>query len=365
MKEKAAKKRKRKLKGWTKIAIVVISLLLVVAIVLGAGYGVYKSYYNKMNYEETVARTEFGRCMRRVLEGDMRELMYAEHVYNVLLIGQDTRVEGENRYSDTMILVSVNESTEQIVLTSFMRDSWVHIPGYGAERINKAYELGGADLLIDTIETNFHIRIDNYVAIDFFAFIELVDALGGVEITISEEERIVLNDPYIFYMNRLLGHPEGQDYVEHSGLNTLNGVQTLCYARIRYLAGSDFARTERQRKVITSIFEKFKDCNVPEMLEVVEVVLPHITTNIDENTMFKLITNSAIEYTDYEMIQNRVPYDNTYWNWINEVTGETKDVLSVDLETNTNYLIRDIYGIDFAESDSQDEETESEEWLEE
>ena len=360
MSKKATKKHKRKLRGWTKAAIVVVSLLLVVSIVLGAGYGVYKSYYNKMNYEETVTRTEFGRCMRRVLEGDMRELMYAEHVYNVLLIGIDSyRTDGVR--SDTMILVSVNENTEQIIMTSFMRDSWVHIPGVGAERLNEAYNRGGADLLIDTIETNFHIKIDNYVLVDFYAFIDVVDSLGGIDIEITEDERLVLNEPYIEHINYLLHRPKGTDYVERSGMNHFNGVQALSFARIRYMAGSDFARTERQRKVINAAFEKFKDCSIPEMLEVVDVVLPNVTTDIDENRMLTLITDTTMKYKDYKMVMNRVPYDGTYWNWINEVTGETKDVLSIDIEINTNYLIRDIYGIDFTEIDLQDEQIETEE----
>ena len=356
MKEKATKKRKRKLRGWTKVAIGALSLFLVVAIIVGVGHSVYMSYYNKMNYEETVTRTEFGRCMRRVLEGDMRELMHAEHVYNVLLIGIDSyKTDGER--SDTMILVSINESTEQIILTSFMRDSWVYIPGVGAERLNEAYNAGGANLLIDTLETNFHIRIDNYVVVDFYAFIDFVDSLGGVDIEITEDERLVLNEPYIKHMNTLLKRPYGTDYVEQSGLNHFNGVQALSFARIRYMAGSDFARTERQRKVINAVFEKFKNCSIPEMLEVVDVVLPNVTTDIDEDTMLTLITDAAMKYKDYEMVMNRVPYDDTYWNWINEVTGETKDVLSIDIEINTNYLIRDIYGVDL----SEDEQTVTEE----
>lgn len=363
MKEKATKKRKRKLRGWTKVAIGALSLFLVVAIVMGVGHSVYMSYYNKMNYEETVTRTEFGRCMRRVLEGDMRELMYAEHVYNVLLIGQDSRVEGENHNSDAMILVSINESTEEIIMTSFLRDSWVHIPGYGAERINKAYELGGADLLIDTIETNFRIRIDHYMAIDFFAFMDVVDALGGVEMTITDEE--VENMLYYFHyeINPMLGRPLDTDVIEKGGTYVLNGAQTLAYVRCRYV-GTDFARAERQRKVLNVLFERFKNSSVPEMLKVVEVALPYVTTDIDEDTLLKLLTNMALEYKDYEIVANRVPYDGTWTNWIHEITGETKDVLSIDIEVNTNYLIRDIYGVDFT-VDEAEAETVGEEFMEE
>lgn len=351
MKEQTRKKKKRKLKNWTKVAIVIISILLVAVVLVGAAYGVYRNYYNKMNYEETTVRTELGRGMRRILEGDTGTLMWAEHVYNVLLIGQDSRNPDEIRRSDTMILVSINEHTEEIIMTSIMRDSWVYIPGYGAERINEAYYQGGADLLIETIEMNFDVRIDNYVSVDFFSFIEIVDALGGVEIEISEEELPVLNDPYIYYMNHLLGHPEGQDYVEHSGLNNLNGVQALCYARIRYLEGADFARTERQRKVLNSIFEKFKDCTFTELVDVLNVVLPNITTDISEETMLSLLMNVTTQYKDYELVQYRVPYADTYEGWSNDVAGTVKEVLSIDIEANSQYMIRDIYGVTISEEE--------------
>ncbi len=346
MSQKATKKRKRKLRGWTKFAIVALSLFLVIVIVLGAGYGVYKSYYNKMNYEETALRTEFGRGMRRVLEGDMRELMHAEHVYNILLIGDDSRNADESRRSDTMILISINESTEQIIMTSLMRDSWVYIPGYGADRLNEAQVKGGTDLLIDTIETNFHIRIDNYMKIDFFAFMDVVDALGGVEMTITDEE--VENMLYYFEreINPMLGRPLDTDVIEEGGTYVLNGAQTLAYVRCRYVAGAEFGRTERQRKVLTVLFERFKECSIAEMMEVVEVVLPNITTDITEDKMFSLITSAALEYKDYELVSQRVPFDGTWQGWIHELDGTKKEVLNIDIELNTRYLITNIYGVD-------------------
>lgn len=345
MSQKATKKRKRKLKGWTKFAIVALSLFLVIVIVLGAGYGVYKSYYNKMNYAETALRTEFGRGMRRVLEGDMRELMHAEHVYNILLIGDDSRNADESRRSDTMILISINESTEQIIMTSLMRDCWVHIPGYGADRLNMAHELGGADLLIDTIETNFRIKIDNYMTIDFFAFIEVVDALGGVEMTITDDE-VENMQHYIPHLNKMLGNPKEQDMLTEGGTYTLNGIQTLAYVRCRHVEGAEFGRTERQRKVLNVLFERFKECSVSEMLEVVEVVLPNVTTDISEEKMISLITNTALKYKDYTMVSQRVPFDDTWEGWIHELDGEEKEVLSIDIELNSQYLINTIYVID-------------------
>ena len=125
-------KTQRKLRGWVKVALVLVNIAIVAVILILVARGIYMNYYNKMDYQETVTRTELGRGMRRIVEGDLRDLMHAEHVYNILLIGDDSRNQDETSRSDTMILISINEQTEQIIMTSLMRDSWVYIPGYGA-----------------------------------------------------------------------------------------------------------------------------------------------------------------------------------------------------------------------------------------
>ena len=348
-------KTQRKLRGWVKVALVLVNIAIVAVILILVARGIYMNYYNKMDYQETVTRTELGRGMRRIVEGDLRDLMHAEHVYNILLIGDDSRNQDETSRSDTMILISINEQTEQIIMTSLMRDSWVYIPGYGAERLNESHHMGGASLLIDTIETNFHIRIDNYMKIDFYAFMDVVDALGGVEMTITEAEVENMNR-YIPQLNKLVGNPKTQDMMTEEGTYTLNGIQTLAYVRCRYVEGYEFARTERQRKVLNVLFERFKECSVSELLEVVDVVLLNVTTDIDENKMLELITEAALEYKDYEMVSNRVPYEGTYQGWIHDLKGDTKEVLNVDMELNSLYLIRDIYGMDFTESEEEFDE---------
>lgn len=345
-------KTQRKLRGWVKVALILVNLALVAVILILVARGIYMNYYNKINYQETVTRTELGRGMRRMVEGDLRSLMHAECVYNVLLIGQDSRDPNTSRRSDTMILISINENSEQIIMTSLMRDSWVYIPGYGAERLNVAYEYGGADLLIDAVETNFHIKVDNYVSINFFAFMDVVDALGGIEMTVTEAEVENMNY-YIPQLNKLLGNPKTQDMMTEEGTYTLNGIQTLAYVRCRYVEGYEFSRTERQRKVLNILFERFKECSVVELLEVVDVVLPNVTTDITEDKMLSLITAVALEYKDYEMVSNRVPYDGTYQGWIHEFTGQKKEVLNMDIELNSLYLIRDIYGVDFTELEEE------------
>lgn len=349
---KKRKKKKRKLKGGTRVAIIIASIVLVVAALGGIGYGIYQNYYNKMNVEDSYVRTEFGRGMRRILEGDSGTLMWAEHVYNVLLIGQDTRVQGELGRSDSMILISVNEHTKEIVMTSLMRDSWVHIPGVGAERLNEAYTRGGADLLVETVELNFDIRIDNYVAIDFFAFMDVVDVLGGVEMTVTDAE-VENMAYYIPQINKLLGNPKEQDLLKDGGTYVLNGIQTLAFARCRYVDDADFGRTERQRKVITAIFEKIKDCSLNELIELLDVVLPYVSTNVNQDELLSLLMDFAMQYKDYELVQYRVPYDGSYYGWINDVTGEEKNVLSIDIEANCAYMIQNIYGVNILENEEE------------
>lgn len=349
---KKRKKKKRRLKAGTKVAIVIVSIVLAVVALGGIGYGIYRSYYNKMNVEDTYIRTELGSGMRRILAGDSGTLMQAEHVYNVLLIGQDTRVEGENRRSDSMILVSINERTEEIVLTSIMRDSWVYIPGLGADRINEAYTLGGPDKLIETIEINFDVKIDSYVAVDFWAFIDIVDILGGVEMTVTDEE-VENMRPYIEQsISYILGRPLDAYVLEEGGTYVLNGIQTLAYCRCRYV-DTEANRTGRQRKVITAIFEEMKDSDIGELTALLDAVLPYVTTDINQDKLLSLMMDFVAQYKDYELVQYRVPYDGSYEVWYNELTGIEKYTLSLDIEANSAYMIQNIYGVTVLENEEE------------
>lgn len=326
------------------MAIVIASIVLAVVLLGGVGYGIYRSYYNKMNVEDSLVRTELGRGMRRILEGDSGTLMQAEHVYNVLLIGQDTRVEGENRRSDSMILVSINEYTDEIILTSIMRDSWVYIPGIGANKINEAYTLGGADKLIETIEINFDVKIDNYVAVDFWAFIDIVDILGGVEMTVTDAEVENMNLYLEKGINSMLGRPVDTDVIEEGGTYILNGAQTLAYARCRYV-DTEADRTGRQRKIISAIFEEVKDSDLGELTSLLDAVLPYVTTDVSQDKLLSLMLDFVAEYKDYELVQYRVPYDGSYEVWYNDLTGIERYTLSLDIEANSAYMIQNIYGV--------------------
>jgi len=272
------------------------------------------------------------------LEEKSSPIIYNKNVYNILLIGSDTRESGGFGRSDVMILISINKKSKEIIVTSFLRDIYLQIPGKKNNRLNAAYAFGGADLLMDTLEQNFKIKIDQYASFDFYTFIDVVDAIGGVTIDVTEDEIPVMNS-YLAEINKLLGDEEGADYLDTPGSLLLNGKQALAYSRNRYVGNGDFARTERQRKVIEQIFLKGKGLNIIKLKGLLDVVLPDITTNLSEGEIFTFLL-SAPSYMKYDRLQWSIPESGTYKN----MTINKMAVLGIDFEENIKDLQTKIYG---------------------
>lgn len=253
-------------------------------------------------------------------------------IFNILVIGCDSRKKGGVGRSDAMILFSVNEDTEKIHMTSIMRDSYVSIPGKGNNRINAAYAFGGGKLLLNTIETNFGADVDKYVSFDFYSFVDVVDNIGGIEVEVTEAEIPVLNS-YVKELNKLNGREEGTYYVTESGLQHLNGTQALGYARIRYVGDGDFERTNRQRIVIAKVFEKSKTLNLLEITDLLNTFLPQVKTNLTQEEILSLMLK-ALDYLQYDLESHRLPVDDS-WKYM-RVNGVS--VLGIDLEKNQKAL---------------------------
>lgn len=271
------------------------------------------------------------------MENQAEELMGNKKVFNILLIGCDAREEGGRGRSDSIILISINKESEQLIATSIMRDIYVEIPGHGNNRINAAYAFGGADLLVETVEKNFKIQIDRYASVDFFVFMDIVDQMGGVDLEISDEEFLVAN-AYINELNELLDEPYGTDWLPGGGPHHLNGKQALGYSRIRYVGDADFERTQRQRAVLEQIFNKVKDYNLIELNTLLNIILPEVTTDLTEGEAITLALGMNA-YKKYDLKQYRLPYDDTWRNM--RIKGMS--VLGIDFETNIRNLKKDLY----------------------
>ncbi|MBH1942291.1 LCP family protein [Mobilitalea sibirica] len=293
--------------------------------------------HNKViNETQTEDVEDMEEQISRNMSDNRMEIKKDKDVLNVLLIGSDSRNSKRRGLSDAMILISINKKTKTIFATSFLRDIYLQIPGKKNNRLNTAYSSGGAKLLMETIEQNFKIDIDKYISVDFFAFMDIVDAIGGVTLEITDKELPVVND-YVDHLNKLLKVEEGTDRLKNSGSQLLNGKQALGYTRVRYV-GTDFARTARQRKILEIIFNKIKGLSLTQMNDLLNKVLPKVTTNFKEGEIFSQIM-SLPSYLKYDIEQCTIPIKDSYKNM--SIRGMA--VLGVDFEMNIKKLHERIY----------------------
>lgn len=328
-------------------------LFIVLFVLASITYGLFFRYYNMLDFNPI---EEIGNRMKRTgndedgasaQEDIPAHLYHEEGIKNVLLVGTDIRKENERGRSDTVILMSVDTLKKRIILTSFMRDTYLVIPGLGKNRLNAAYNYGGTEKLIDTIESNFDLYIDDYLQVDFEAFIEGIDAVGGVEIDVSSAEIENMNIS-IDEVNKIMGINPEKDIMDpyaDAGLVKLNGAQALAYARIRHVGNADFERTERQRRVLTEAIDNAKKMDVFEIDRGLRKILPNITTDVSQTEILSYLKETP-NIEEYEVITQRVPADDTLYDM--RVLGMA--VLGMDLEANKEMLMETIYGIPPAET---------------
>ncbi|WP_066720601.1 LCP family protein [Clostridium sp. Marseille-P299] len=277
-------------------------------------------------------------------EGEARSEEYAT---NILLLGEEAiGSDGARGRTDLIMIATLNTRDKSLKLTSLMRDSYVQIPGYRDNKLNSAYATGGIDLLYQTIEMNFDIKIDGYCMVGFDDFEEIIDELGGVNIYITEREANYLN------ANNYITEIKNRNLVE--GMNTLNGDQALGYCRIRDVGTADkeyndFGRTSRQRVLLNAIFEKYKEKNLIDLMLIINRLLPKVTTNLTSNDFanyMKIAYNIGLN----EIQDLRIPADGTYQStYIRDMS-----VIIPNLSENVKILHEFVFG----ENDDTKQETE-------
>lgn len=344
-KRKVPKKRRRGLR----VAIIVAAVLLVL---LSIPYFIFQHLYGLMNTDtsalnlsqvfdaslleedesidpDAIATTDaeaddIKKQLLQNAQSNTDSIVYNDNVFSVLLLGNDSRNAKTNERTDSMILVSINKQTKQIVLTSFLRDLYVYIPGWdGYQRLNAANVFGGPEMTINTIEQNFGVSIDSYAAIDFVGFTNVIDALGGVDIYLSSSEVTQINK------TSFIGYGEGEYH--------LNGTQALAYCRIRNI-DSDFGRTNRQRNTLMAIWDAAKNASLLDLYSMMTSVLSEVTTDLTQSECTSLLVEVA-KMRDYELVTQYAPADGTYD--MRMVDGMS--VLVADLAENKNLLHETIY----------------------
>ena len=231
-------------------------------------------------------------------EGEIIEA--SSNLVNILLIGQDARNNSYRSRSDSMILLTFNPDAKTITMTSFLRDMYVQIPGYGGDKLNHTYVYGGMPLLNQTLEQNFGVQVDGNVEVNFIHFAEVIDLMGGVDMELRADEAASINKAT-------------QRYVLGEGMMHLDGDQALYYSRIRHLdANADFSRTNRQRKVITALIEKFRNAKLTTLLGLLDDLLPMIATDMSNAEIVELATKLFPMLSECTIVSQRIPADGTY-----------------------------------------------------
>lgn len=253
---------------------------------------------------------------------------------DIALFGVDSR-EGaleSGTNSDTIMVCSINKKTHEIKLVSVYRDTYLDTTDGSYRKSTEVYAIGGAQQAISMLNKNLDLNITDYVTVNFQAVVKIVDLFGGVDINLTEGEAQWINN-YLVEGRQVLGI-ECED-VPGPGMQHLNGMQALAYSRIRYI-GLDYERTERQRTVMTQLFEKSKDLSILEMNNIVDTVLPMISTSLSTTEILSL----AAGLGKYSMGETQgFPFEKT-----TAVLSAGDCVIPVNLAANVSELHGFLYG---------------------
>lgn len=287
---------------------ILLIILLIIAIIVGIIVYYVTSKLNKLNY------INIEQEQIEITEGVQENL---KEYRNIAIFGIDTRANTyEGSRTDCIIVASINEKTKQIKLISVYRDTYLEIAGHGLDKINHAYSYGGPALSMSTLNTNLDLDITEFVTVNFESTKDIIDQIGGVQITVTNAEATQIPGIY------------------KAGTYNLTGEQALAYGRIRKI-DSDYARTERMRTVVTAVFEKAKTMNVAQLNSLADKLLPIIYTNINKTEILSLIPKIA----SYSIVDSK--------GWPYETKGITLGGVwygpPVTLETNVQQLHKELF----------------------
>lgn len=282
---KHCKEEPGKIKKGLKIMLIVVMILVILATIILL---TVKFFINNKTSKIKYDNTNYGLNELGISEQERNSNL--NNYRNIAILGVDSRYNDYEDFArtDCIMIASINKTNNNINLFSIYRDTLTEMDLHDKTRldkINHAY-YGGVETTLKTINTNFDLNVSEYIMIDFEAVADLVNQVGGVEISITSDELKYING-YIKGNNE--ANNTSSANVTKTGLQNLNGTQALAYARIRYTSGGDYKRTERMRTVLEKTFQKLKDKNLMELNKIVDKILPEVKTNISEKDIQSLL----------------------------------------------------------------------------
>ena len=336
-KKLAQQERQKKKKKRRRRRVVLLCFeLFILAILCVVGYGMLK----------------LGKLDINILNPNNLEVYKDTGPYtNIACFGLDSRngeLEGGVQ-SDSIMIVSINNETNDVTLTSVYRDTLLLHADGNYEKANSAYNRGGPEAAISLLNRNFDLDIRNYVSVNFSALVDVIDALGGLEIDMTQEEAFYCNG-YAFETAQVVGKEmTKEDCIDEvAGTQLLDGIHAVGYARIRYTEGNDFKRTERQREVLELTVEKAKKANLLTLNKIVDEVFPQISTSLSITDMLGFAANIL----NYNIVgKTGFPYAVTTSEDVRNHTGSY--VVPIDFIGNVSMLHQNIFAEEWYEPSSK------------
>ncbi len=336
-KKLAQQERQKKKKKRRRRRVVLLCFeLFILAILCVVGYGMLK----------------LGKLDINILNPNNLEVYKDTGPYtNIACFGLDSRngeLEGGVQ-SDSIMIVSINNETNDVTLTSVYRDTLLLQADGSYEKANSAYNRGGPEAAISLLNRNFDLDIRNYVSVNFSALVDVIDALGGLEIDMTQEEAFYCNG-YAFETAQVVGKEmTKEDCIDEvAGTQLLDGIHAVGYARIRYTEGNDFKRTERQREVLELTVEKAKKANLLTLNKIVDEVFPQISTSLSITDMLGFAANIL----NYNIVgKTGFPYAVTTSEDVSNHTGSY--VVPIDFIGNVSMLHQNIFAEEWYEPSSK------------
>ncbi len=331
----------QKKRGLKIFGIILVVILVIAGGAVAAGAVYYNQMMNKMNiielpedtyvYTEETQLTEPTKATVETTAATEETTVVteppratADDIINILVVGQSSRAGEESRMADTTMLVSLNTFDGTVTLFSVLRDSYVKLPDYKGHVCGRAkftvcyglgYEWGGPagamEMTNICMRDNFGVEVDYNIEIDFESFIRVVDLMGGIKIELTEAEAEYLNADDLYVK-----------YDVEPGLQRLDGMAALSYARMRKAAGdndSDIKRSARQRLVIEKLLDKVRSCSLPELQSIADTLLPEITTTMTPSDILNVITRVLPKLKDLKIVGETIPYGKTGWGEIIDI----------------------------------------------
>lgn len=319
--------------------LVIVLLSLLVAIPVCTFY----FFYNKLNTPTTAEGEQSYESQFESVDG----------ITNILLLGTDGREKELAYRSDCMMIATIDSNNKNVKLTSLARDTYVNIPGKGMGKLNASYFWGKEDLLFQTIEENFQVKLDKYIQVDFDDLMNIIFILGGVEVDIKEYEIKSINEMIPGSYEQCTYSDKGNvELISSPGKQIINGYQAIAYTRIRKV-DSAIHRDARQREVMLSVINKMKEKSFSEYPHIMNTLLPYVSTNLKPKDIINLAF-TAYNFKPLTVKQGQFPiiddvhvkggiYKRAGWVWLYDLNSRQvlQDFINKDINMKEHDYLKD------------------------